>query len=59
MVRALSPKSDDAFPAWQGMQYMRDMLSGRGKLTPLDNARYGKTDWTSAEAVLATTIAER
>ena len=56
LVRALSPKTDEAFPAWQGMQYMRDMLSGRGKLTPLDNARYGKTDWTSAEDVLAPTI---
>ena len=53
VVRALTPKSDDAFPAWQGMQYMRDMLSGRGKLTPLDNARYGKTDWTSVETILA------
>ncbi|WP_232846651.1 NmrA family NAD(P)-binding protein [Devosia beringensis] len=56
LVRALTPKSDDAFPAWQGMQYMRDMLSGRGKLTPLDNARYGKTDWTSAEDVLASAL---
>ncbi len=56
LVRALSPKSDEAFPAWQGMQYMRDMLSGRGKLTPLDNGRYGKLDWTSAEDVLAPTI---
>lgn len=53
LVRALSPKTDDEFPAWQGMQYMRDMLSGRGKLTPLDNARYGKTDWTPLETVLA------
>ena len=53
LVRTLTPKSDDAFPAWQGMQYMRDMLSGRGKLTPLDNARYGKTDWTEIETVLA------
>ncbi|NGP17018.1 NmrA family NAD(P)-binding protein [Devosia aurantiaca] len=44
LVRTLTPRSDDAFPAWQGMQYMRDMLSGRGKLSPLDNNRYGKTD---------------
>jgi hypothetical protein len=56
VARALTPKSDAPFPAWQGMQYMRDMSSGRGKLSPLDNARYGKTDWTSAEAVLAPTI---
>ena len=56
IVRALSPKTDAPFPAWQGMQYMRDMSSGRGKLSPLDNARYGKTDWTRADAVLGTSI---
>ncbi|MFD1952280.1 NmrA family NAD(P)-binding protein [Sphingomonas arantia] len=56
VARALSPKSDAPFPAWQGMQYLRDMASGRGKLVPLDNARYGKTDWTRAEAVLARTV---
>jgi len=52
IVRTLSPKSDAPFPAWQGMQYVRDMSSGRGKLMALDNDRYGKTDWTRAEAVL-------
>lgn len=56
IARALSPKTDEPFPAWQGMQYMRDMSSGRGKLSPLDNARYGKTDWTRADAVLGPTI---
>jgi uncharacterized protein YbjT (DUF2867 family) len=56
IARALSPKTDEPFPAWQGMQYMRDMSSGRGKLSPLDNERYGKTDWTRAEAVLAATV---
>ena len=56
VARALSPKSDAPFPAWQGMQYMRDMSSGWGKLSPLDNARYGKADWTNAAAVLAATI---
>jgi uncharacterized protein YbjT (DUF2867 family) len=56
IARALSPKTDEPFPAWQGMQYMRDMSSGRGKLFPLDNARYGKTDWTRADAVLGSTI---
>lgn len=54
VARALSPTNDAPFPAWQGMQYVRDMSSGRGKLSPLDNDRYGKTRWTHAEAVLAT-----
>lgn len=39
--------------AWQGMQYVRDMASGRGKLLPLDDARYGTTDWTRVDTVLA------
>lgn len=52
VVRALTPRSDAAFPAWQGIQYLRDMSSGRGKLEPLDNDRYGATVWTSARDVL-------
>lgn len=56
IVRALSPHTDAPFPVWQGMQYLRDMSSGRGKLHALDNARYGKTDWTRAADVLAPTL---
>ena len=56
LARTLTPASDAPFPAWQGMQYMRDMSSGRGKLYPIDNDRYGKTDWTLSEAVLAPTV---
>ncbi len=51
-VRALTPQGDAPFPAWQGMQYLRDMSSGRGKLEPLDNDRYGSLPWTSARDVL-------
>jgi uncharacterized protein YbjT (DUF2867 family) len=51
-VRALTPRSDAPFPVWQGMQYLRDMSSGRGKLEPLDNDRYGSMSWTSARDVL-------
>jgi len=53
IVRALTPRSDAVFPAWQGMQYLRDMASGRGKLEPLDNDRYGRRRWTTARDVLA------
>ena len=56
VTRTLSPATDAPFPAWQGMQYIRDMSSGRGKLMPLDNGRYGKTDWTRAEDILAPTV---
>ena len=56
LARTLTPRSDAVFPAWQGMQYLRDMASGRGKLAPLDNDRYGFKPWTTARDVLAPTI---
>ena len=53
VARAVTPRSDAVFPIWQGMQYLRDMSSGRGKLAPLDNDRYGSRRWTTARDVLA------
>jgi uncharacterized protein YbjT (DUF2867 family) len=53
IVRTLSPGGDDVFPVWQGMQYLRDMNTGRGKLATLDNDRYGVRSWTSVRDVLA------
>lgn len=55
MIRKLSPTSDAPFPAWQGMQYLRDMMSGLGKLDPLDNDRYGVRPWMGARELLADT----
>jgi uncharacterized protein YbjT (DUF2867 family) len=53
VARAVTPRSDDVFPVWQGMQYLRDMSSGRGALAPLDNDRYGPRTWTTARDILA------
>jgi uncharacterized protein YbjT (DUF2867 family) len=53
VVRVVSPGGDEVFPVWQGMQYLRDMNTGRGKLAPLDNDRYGERPWTSVRDVLA------
>lgn len=47
VAQRVAPQPGEPFPAWQGMQYMRDMFSGQGKLTPLDNARYPEVRWTS------------
>jgi nucleoside-diphosphate-sugar epimerase len=52
VARLVTPQSDAVFPVWQGMQYLRDMSSGRGKLQPLDNDRYGNRHWRSAHDVL-------
>jgi nucleoside-diphosphate-sugar epimerase len=52
--RSQDPASEaQAFPRWQGMQYMRDMFSGAAKLEPLDNARYPDIKWTNARDVIA------
>ena len=49
VAQRAAPQPGETFPAWQGMQYMRDMFSGQGKLTPLDNARYPELRWTSVK----------
>ncbi len=46
IAKRAAPQHSETFPAWQGMQYMRDMFSGRGKLQPLDNKRYSDLRWT-------------
>jgi nucleoside-diphosphate-sugar epimerase len=39
-MQAADPAPGNPFPRWQQMQYTRDMASGKGRLEPLDNARY-------------------
>jgi nucleoside-diphosphate-sugar epimerase len=39
-LHAADPAPNHSFPPWQQLQYARDMASGRGKLDPIDNARY-------------------
>jgi uncharacterized protein YbjT (DUF2867 family) len=53
VAKLVAPQPHAAFPLWQGMQYMRDMFSGRGKLHRLDNDRYPDLCWTSAREQLA------
>ena len=52
ITRLVAPQPDAAFPPWQGMQYMRDQFSGRGKLDRLDNDRYSGLSWISVPALL-------
>ncbi len=52
MMRTLMPAPNDLYPPWQGMQYLRDMLSGNAKLAPLDNRRYSRLHWTTVKDVL-------
>ncbi len=53
VARAVSPGEKKLYPAWQGMQYMRNMFDGRSKLESLDNDRYPGIRWTTARDVLS------
>jgi uncharacterized protein YbjT (DUF2867 family) len=44
--------SKDLYPAWQGMQYMRDMMEGRAVINSHDNDRYKNIHWTSVKEFL-------
>jgi uncharacterized protein YbjT (DUF2867 family) len=52
-TQTVFPQKKEVFPAWQGMQYLRDMFSGLPKLEPLDNNRYPGIQWTFVQEVLA------
>ena len=32
VARTVAPRKKELYPAWQGMQYMRNMFDGRAKL---------------------------
>jgi hypothetical protein len=53
VARAVAPGEKELYPAWQGMQYMRNMFDGRAKLEPLDNDRYPGIRWTTVRDVLS------
>ena len=52
VARTIAPGGKELYPAWQGMQYMRNMFDGRAKLEPLDNDRYPSIRWMTARDVL-------
>lgn len=52
MTRFFSPSKKELYPAWQGMQYMRDMMEGRIIFQDYDNDRYSTIKWTSVKAFL-------
>ena len=51
--------SPDLYPAWQGMQYMRDMMEGRAVLNSPDNDRYKEVCWTTIRDFLVAEQVEK
>jgi nucleoside-diphosphate-sugar epimerase len=52
LTKTFAPSKDEIFPAWQGMQYLHDMLTGLPKHDRLDNNRYPAIKWQPIESVL-------
>jgi uncharacterized protein YbjT (DUF2867 family) len=53
IVRTVAPAEKELYPAWQGMQYMRNMIDERSKLDMLDNNRYPDMRWTTVKDLLS------
>lgn len=53
ITRKLAPGENELYPAWQGMQYMHNMIDERSQIDRLDNDRYPKIKWTSVKEVLS------
>jgi len=51
-IRFFNPAKHELYPAWQGMQYMRDMMGGRAKVAIYDNDRYPEIKWTTVSDLL-------
>lgn len=52
IAQRVAPQRDAVFPAWQAMQYLENMFSGRAPSGQDDNDRYPDISWTPIEDVL-------
>jgi uncharacterized protein YbjT (DUF2867 family) len=52
IARKITPGEKELYPAWQGMQYMRNMIDERSKIIKLDNNRYPDMHWTTVRDLL-------
>jgi len=53
VARHVAPGGNELYPAWQGMQYLRNMLGGKAKFQTLDNNRYPNLRWTTVKEVFS------
>lgn len=52
VARTIAPAKNELYPAWQGMQYMHNMIDTRADMPTLDNNRYPSLTWTTVKDVL-------
>jgi hypothetical protein len=53
IAKKIAPGENELYPAWQGMQYMHNMIDGRSKIDMLDNDRYPGMRWTTVRELLS------
>jgi nucleoside-diphosphate-sugar epimerase len=59
IAKFFSPAKHKLYPAWQGMQYMRDMMEGRAAIETHDNERYPEMRWISVKEFLTSQNVEK
>jgi hypothetical protein len=52
IIRRLAPGENELYPAWQGMQYMHNMIDERSNIDHLNNDRYPEMRWTTVQEFL-------
>lgn len=52
IARKFNAAQNELYPAWQGMQYMHNMIDERSKIEELDNDRYPEIRWTTVKDFL-------
>ena len=56
IAKTIAPAKDELYPAWQGMQYMRNMMDKRATLNITDNNRYPGMKWTTVKDLLSNEV---
>ncbi len=59
ITKTLSPGKTHLYPAWQGMQYMRNMIDERADLKTTDNNRYEGMKWTTVKDLISSLPASK
>jgi nucleoside-diphosphate-sugar epimerase len=52
IARKFAPAENELYPAWQGMQYMHNMIDDRSNMDAIDKNRYPSIRWTNVRDVL-------
>ena len=58
LTKKMAPAENELYPAWQGMQYMHNMIDERSSMETLDNNRFSDIRWTGVKELLSAHVAQ-